>query len=383
MLTHVGQTEYEAGLGGGQRMAEAGVTNALCVNQEVGNAALDQRCQGFTDGLAETGGTVEVLAVDLADPTGAQQRIEAALTADDPIDGILTLGPTGAAPALAALRECGQARDDPARDLRPLAGSARGDRGWRHALRHRSAAVPAGLPADRAADALRHQPEHDRQPGPDDRPWLRDAGKRGARHRALRGGHPLAYAWRPTGSTIPWHAVPLHRQIRGEDAMAQSHTRRFAQRASPMSASPRPACCAACWSGRRWAPWPARSSSGSFSRSSPAIRGFLSMRGTANYLEVAAELGILAVAVRLLMIGGEFDLSIGSTIGACGMIIALLSGRIRLEHLAGDARVAGLRPADRRLQRLSRAANRVAVIHHHARHAVHHSRRDHRHHPAR
>ena len=47
-------------------------------------------------------------------------------------------------------------------------------------------------------------------------------------------------------------------------------------------------------------------------------RGFLAMRGTANYLEVSAELGILAVAVALLMIGGEFDLSIGSTIGACG-----------------------------------------------------------------
>src|SRR5215210_876136 len=54
-------------------------------------------------------------------------------------------------------------------------------------------------------------------------------------------------------------------------------------------------------------------------------RGFLSWRGTANYLEVAAQLGILAVAVCLLMIGGEFDLSVGSTIGACGIIFALLS----------------------------------------------------------
>lgn len=54
-------------------------------------------------------------------------------------------------------------------------------------------------------------------------------------------------------------------------------------------------------------------------------RGFTGMRGTANYLEVAAQLGILTVAVCLLMIGGEFDLSIGSTIGACGMILALFS----------------------------------------------------------
>ena len=108
ILVHVGQTEYEAGFGGGERMAEAGVTNAICVNQEVGNVALDLRCQGFADALAEAGGTVEVLAVDLADPIDAQQRIDAALTANADVNGILTLGPTGAAPALAALEDRGQ-----------------------------------------------------------------------------------------------------------------------------------------------------------------------------------------------------------------------------------------------------------------------------------
>ncbi|GAB4510009.1 MAG: ABC transporter permease [Anaerolineae bacterium] len=54
-------------------------------------------------------------------------------------------------------------------------------------------------------------------------------------------------------------------------------------------------------------------------------QGFLTLRGTANYLEVAAELGILAVAVALLMIAGEFDLSVGSMIGATGMITAVLT----------------------------------------------------------
>jgi len=107
VLTHVGQTEYEAGKGGGEKMGAAGVTNAICVNQEVGNAALDLRCQGFADGLAESGGTSTVVGVELADPTGAQQRISAALTGDSSIDGVLTLGPTGAAPALAALEDSG------------------------------------------------------------------------------------------------------------------------------------------------------------------------------------------------------------------------------------------------------------------------------------
>jgi simple sugar transport system permease protein len=55
-----------------------------------------------------------------------------------------------------------------------------------------------------------------------------------------------------------------------------------------------------------------------------ASRGFLSLRGTASYLEVSAHLGILAIAVALLMIGGEFDLSIGSMIGAAGVTIAVL-----------------------------------------------------------
>ncbi|GIV72003.1 ABC transporter permease [Caldilinea sp.] len=53
-------------------------------------------------------------------------------------------------------------------------------------------------------------------------------------------------------------------------------------------------------------------------------RGFLSLQGTASYLEVSSYLGILAVAIALLMIGGEFDLSIGSMIGAAGATIAVL-----------------------------------------------------------
>src|SRR5215469_28950 len=53
--------------------------------------------------------------------------------------------------------------------------------------------------------------------------------------------------------------------------------------------------------------------------------GFLSLLGTSNYLSVAAELTIVAVPVALLMIGGEFDLSVGSVVGATGMVIAVLT----------------------------------------------------------
>src|SRR5215213_11827443 len=56
--------------------------------------------------------------------------------------------------------------------------------------------------------------------------------------------------------------------------------------------------------------------------------GFLTRAGAATYLEIASELGILAVAVSLLMIAGEFDLSIGSMIAASGMTISLLCERL-------------------------------------------------------
>lgn len=51
--------------------------------------------------------------------------------------------------------------------------------------------------------------------------------------------------------------------------------------------------------------------------------GLFSAKGIVNFLEVSAQLGILAVAVTLLMIAGEFDLSIGSMIGFAGVIIAI------------------------------------------------------------
>lgn len=57
--------------------------------------------------------------------------------------------------------------------------------------------------------------------------------------------------------------------------------------------------------------------------------------GIANFMAPASQLGILAVAAALLMIGGEFDLSIGSMVafcrsdfccGACRLAIAAWSG---------------------------------------------------------
>jgi simple sugar transport system permease protein len=63
--------------------------------------------------------------------------------------------------------------------------------------------------------------------------------------------------------------------------------------------------------------------------------GFLTTGGAASYLEVAAQLGIVAVPVALLMIAGEFDLSVGSMVGAAGMIIAISVAEYGLPLLVG------------------------------------------------
>jgi simple sugar transport system substrate-binding protein len=106
VLVHIGQTEEQAGIGGGMRMGAAGVKHALCINQEVGNAALTLRCKGFQEGLSQAdGGTVKVIGVNLANPTQSQQTVEAAIQHDPSVDGILTLGPTGATPTIKALQD--------------------------------------------------------------------------------------------------------------------------------------------------------------------------------------------------------------------------------------------------------------------------------------
>src|SRR5262249_10519212 len=50
---------------------------------------------------------------------------------------------------------------------------------------------------------------------------------------------------------------------------------------------------------------------------------FFSYGAAATYLNVAAEVGVVAAMVTLLLIGGEFDLSVGSMVGWSGMFCAI------------------------------------------------------------
>ena len=55
---------------------------------------------------------------------------------------------------------------------------------------------------------------------------------------------------------------------------------------------------------------------------------FLTLSGIARWTDVASTLGIMAVAVALLMIGGEFDLSAGVMTGTSGLLMGILATEV-------------------------------------------------------
>ena len=55
---------------------------------------------------------------------------------------------------------------------------------------------------------------------------------------------------------------------------------------------------------------------------------FGTLSGIARWTDVASTLGIMAVAVALLMIGGEFDLSAGVMTGTAGLLMGILATEV-------------------------------------------------------
>jgi simple sugar transport system permease protein len=56
-----------------------------------------------------------------------------------------------------------------------------------------------------------------------------------------------------------------------------------------------------------------------------SAESFRTLGGMANWTDVASTLGIMAVVVSMLMIGGEFDLSAGAMTGTSGLLLGLLT----------------------------------------------------------
>lgn len=105
-ITHVGQDEFVAGQGAGEKFAAEGKKKLLCVMQEQSNVGLEARCNGAADTFG--GEVVNINTSGDADPTTSQAEIKAALDADADIDAIFATGPIGAVLANAAVKELGR-----------------------------------------------------------------------------------------------------------------------------------------------------------------------------------------------------------------------------------------------------------------------------------
>ncbi len=106
-LTFVGPDDYVGGYMAADRFVKAhGGTRAVCVNQQVGHALLDLRCQGFADRLAEDGISSEMLGIS-DDPAQSATVIGDYYTANPDTDLFLTLGPNGADPFYAFMDAAG------------------------------------------------------------------------------------------------------------------------------------------------------------------------------------------------------------------------------------------------------------------------------------
>jgi simple sugar transport system substrate-binding protein len=106
----VGQSDYQAGVLGGELLAKEGAHHVLCVDQAPGAANLEQRWKGLADSLKKAGAESVLLNVPYADATNPgkiTQAIQGALSSDSKIDGIFTLASAVAIDAVRAVEQQG------------------------------------------------------------------------------------------------------------------------------------------------------------------------------------------------------------------------------------------------------------------------------------
>jgi simple sugar transport system substrate-binding protein len=101
---HIGQQDEAAGKKAGELMKAAGVKNAVILNQEVGNAALEERIKGFREGFEGPFHHIQILPVTM-DFKECHGVVSDYLQNYPSLDGLVALGPIAAEPALQALDE--------------------------------------------------------------------------------------------------------------------------------------------------------------------------------------------------------------------------------------------------------------------------------------
>ena len=182
-------------------------------------------------------------------------------------------------------------------------------------------------------------------------------GERGQGRRARREGHPLG---RARGRAA---AAARPRPTEADHGRDRSSRRRPARRA-PRPASARSRACST------------RPDIGAFIGAVAVCFAFGYFARDVNWIgdpgiaagwtDQAAQYGIVAVPVALLMIGGEFDLSAGVMIGSSGLLLGYLATHADMNIWPAMAIVLLFGARDRLHQRLHRGQDEAAELHRHA-----------------
>jgi simple sugar transport system substrate-binding protein len=102
-LTHFSSDEYLAGQQAGERVKAAGGNKVLCVIQQAGSVALEDRCKGVKDTFPNT----QNIQVNGADDSAVTSALQAKLSQDKAIDWVITLGAAQALDTIKAIPAAG------------------------------------------------------------------------------------------------------------------------------------------------------------------------------------------------------------------------------------------------------------------------------------
>ena len=102
-LTHFSSDEFLAGQQAGEKVQAAGGTKVLCVIQQAGSVALEDRCKGVKDKFPNT----QNIQVNGADDSAVTSALQAKLSQDKDIDWVITLGAAQALDTIKAIPAAG------------------------------------------------------------------------------------------------------------------------------------------------------------------------------------------------------------------------------------------------------------------------------------
>ncbi|WP_461474864.1 substrate-binding domain-containing protein [Microbacterium sp. HJ5] len=109
---YIGSDDHVAGVAGGEKFAEEGAKNIVCVNTLPGTTNSEARCAGVIEGAESGGATATQLNLpssQFGDPSAVTQAIKGALLEDTSIDALITIGTTDADSAAGAIEQAGSA----------------------------------------------------------------------------------------------------------------------------------------------------------------------------------------------------------------------------------------------------------------------------------